>query len=149
MASNTIDQKDNFTICNNAWRSIIKKYGEYSKASDYDDREQVVVLVWVANGIIRNGGFEYLFSSNLPGDDDCEITIKAFEAIDCINCVKIFNDVKALFPNSKIPVDPEIRLKLFMKVPESSRDSLAVRFFDTNSEIEEKLTYYIGREIDR
>ena len=75
MKNNVIEGNDSFTICNNTWKNIINKYGEAAIATDFNESERVIALVWTVTGIIGNGGFEYLFSSNLPSDENYKYTL--------------------------------------------------------------------------
>jgi len=135
--------KDNFTVCNDAWKNIIEKYDKAAILTDFKEDERTIALIWTVTGIVGNGGFEYLFSSNLPGDENYELTLKAFEDIKCDEAVSILNDVRSLFPNGEIPPDPDMRMNFFNRVPEEIRDCLAVRFFNANSAIEDALAKYI------
>ena len=57
-----------FALCNGKWRAITDRYGDSAKATDFSEDERTVVLVWTVLGIVDNGGFRYLISSELPGD---------------------------------------------------------------------------------
>ena len=41
-------------------------------------RRERTIVVYAAQGIIDNGGFQYLFESDFPGCPPCSLTVPAF-----------------------------------------------------------------------
>lgn len=123
------EQESDWELCNSAWRRITEKYGETAVASDFNAVERVIVLVWTVTGIIGNGGFEYLFSSDLPGDQNYRMSLEAFKAIEAIEAEKAFKDALSVFPGGEVPASERERLATFKLFPESERDQIATRFF--------------------
>jgi len=140
--TNKIDENSDWDLCNSTWRSITEKYGDAAEASDFAPAERVVVLVWTVAGIIGNGGFEYLFSSDLTGDSGCRMSLDAFKTIKAIEAEKAFKDALEVFPGDTIPAEEE-RLTIFKLHPESARDELAARFFTAEEEIVACLAQFI------
>ncbi len=139
------DEISDWDLCNSTWRRITEKYGETAKASDFDAAERVVVLVWTVSGIIGNGGFEYLFFSDLPGDRNYQMSLEAFKAIGAKEAEKAFEDALAAFPGGEVPVSEGERLATFKLHPESERDQLAARFYAADEEVVSCLSKFIRR----
>jgi len=138
------DEKTDWELCNSTWRRITEKYGDTAKASDFDPNERVAVLAWTVAGIIGNGGFEYLFSSDLPGDPNYQMSLEAFKTIGAKEAEKALKDALAVFPGGETPAEGE-RLAVFKLHPESERDELAARFFAADAEIVVCLAHFIRR----
>jgi hypothetical protein len=72
-----------------------------------------VVLVVHAHGIIGNGGFQYLFEGDFPGDPEFLHTRQAFKTIGATRASAAFEKAFALFPKSTPPADIERRLAIW------------------------------------
>ena len=88
-----MDNLSDFELCNKTWKVISNKYGTSPSATDFTKFEQVVVLVWTVTGIIENGGFRYLFESELNGDRDFRLSMQAFNLIGCDEISKIISNI--------------------------------------------------------
>ena len=65
---------------------------------------KVVILVYSAQGIIDNGGFEYFFENPFEGNPDYQCFVKSFfqiGAIECSEAIKKAIKLNALEENSK------------------------------------------------
>jgi hypothetical protein len=60
-----------------------------------------VVLVYSAWGIIENGGFEYFFEADFPGNPAFEVFTNAFRGVGLEEIASDFSDLVALFPFSE------------------------------------------------
>src|SRR5436305_1489895 len=58
----------------------------------------VVVWVWHASGIIRNGGFQYLFEGAIRADPHYAGTLAAYRAIGAEECAAALAEALARFP---------------------------------------------------
>lgn len=132
--------KEIFEYCDNVWKRIIKKYPKAKNASDYPAPEQTVVLIWALSGIIGNGGFEYLFESDLPGDADLTLSKKALQVIGCKTAVELLDEVLNRINTVEAFVSKHDR---FMSLSEETRDAWDARFWAEMDNINEKLANYI------
>lgn len=132
-----------FDICNNTWENIGKRYKHRSLASEFSEKERVVVMVWTVFGIIGNGGFEFLFESKLPGDPNYQYTLYAFEKIGCTEAVKVIKQALSLFDNGTPPPDDRVRIKQYLKHQENIRNQINFKFWDLKPEIIKNLANYI------
>jgi hypothetical protein len=138
--------KHAWDLCQATWKSIVDRYGESAMATDFTPRERVVVAVWTVSGIVGNGGFEYLFGSELPGDPDYQLSLDAFRAIGCDEAVAAFEGALCLFPGGVVPHDDEERATAFATNPEHLRTALASRFWATDDIMVTKLAAFIRKE---
>lgn len=132
--------KEVFEYCDNVWRNIINKYPKAKNASDYPVPEQTVILIWALSGIIGNGGFEYLFESDLPGDAGLILCKKALQVIGCSTAVELIEEVLNRINAMDVSVSKHDR---FMSIPEDLRDNWDARFWAEMDNINEKLASYI------
>lgn len=144
--SETSDCKQAWDLCQATWKSIVDRYGDGAKATDYAPREWVVVAVWTVSGIVGNGGFEYLFESQLPADPDYQLSLDAFRAIGCKDALAAFEGALRLFPGGIVPHDGEERARVFVASPEEVRTALARRFWDAADAVVANLADFIRRE---
>ncbi len=82
------------------------------------------MLVWHSSGIIDNGGFEYLFVGEFPGDPDYHITAEAYKTAELWRGYEAFQEAFALFPGGKVPCDAAERLQHYQAANRSARDQL-------------------------
>jgi hypothetical protein len=137
-----MDEKDDFKLCDDVFMGIVSRYPNDAKATDYDEKERIVILVWHVYGLIGNGGFEYLFEADYPGDPFYELSVQAFETIQCQPASTAFRDALGLFPGGKPPRDIYSRRAAYETVPEEKR-KVNSRFWNASKEIEQNLAAYI------
>ena len=58
----------------------------------------MVVIVYSAWGIIENGGFEYFFESNFPGDPPYDVFAQAFSSVGLTDIALRFSKLVSSFP---------------------------------------------------
>jgi hypothetical protein len=107
-----------------------------------NDIEQVVLLVWHAEGIIGNGGFHYFFECGLP----LRATAQAYTRIGVQPAATILLHLLALFPRQVIPDDWDERMELVEKLESSHRDLIEgweQEFFETADITERQLAGWI------
>jgi hypothetical protein len=138
-----LDIEDDFELCNELFKLMIKRYGEGLDVSKYDVKDQPVILVWHASGIIDNGGFQYLFEGNFKGDPYFAKTAAAFKTIKASKCAEAVDEALKLFPESKPPQDITARLAVYQAVPEARREGIDVKFFSESNEMKTILAKYI------
>ena len=59
---------------------------------------RTVVLVHAAQGIIENGGLQYFFESDFPGQPPYSVFVDAYRAIGALEEAKALADAVSLFP---------------------------------------------------
>jgi len=127
---------------------ILKKYGDDIDPSNLPKAQQTVLLIWHSFGILGNGGFQYLFEGDIPGDPEYLLTRQAYKTIGATEALVAFNKAFAVFPKAIPPADIDHRLELWQ-----SQDSIRGSWNDKNSPdrlffkamdgVEEKLNDYI------
>jgi hypothetical protein len=139
--------RDDWNLCQRAWKALVERHGDNPAATDFTPREFVVVAVWTVSGIVGNGGFEYLFESDLPGDLDYQLSLAAFRMIGCDEAVAAFEGALRLFPGGSVPRDCAERARAFAATSEDVRTRLATRFWAADEDMVTKLAAYIRREL--
>ena len=138
-----LDTKDDFELCDELFKLMIKHYGEDFDVSKCKEKDQPVILVWHASGIIDNGGFQYLFEGNFKGDPYFAKTAAAFKTIKASKCAEAVDEALKLFPDSKPPQDINKRLKVYQTIPAAKREAIDVKFFSESKEMKTILAKYI------
>ena len=136
-------QRRDWDLCNATWKGLVDRRGENPRATDFTPGEFVVVAVWTVFGIVRNGGFECLFSSDLPGDPGYKLALEAFRTLGCESALASFEGALSGFPGGVIPEDDAERKRLFMASSEEVRAALAAQFWNAEAEIVSKCAAYI------
>lgn len=131
-----------FDLCDSTWRRIASGHGDGALAMDFAPQERVVVLVWTLFGIVENGGFEYLFGSDLPGDPGYRLAVAAFRTIGCEEGAGVIEEAIALCPQAA-EGDAQQRKAAFMAHPQEIRTSLATRLWALEEEMMKQLARYI------
>ena len=111
-------------LVNGTSHKISDRYGHWVDATQYSPEERVIMLVWHSSGIIDNGGFEYLFAGEFPGDPDYHITAEAYKTAGLLRGYEAFQEAFALFPGGKVPHDAAERLQQYQAANRSARDRL-------------------------
>ncbi|MEO1529086.1 MAG: DUF4375 domain-containing protein [Planctomycetota bacterium] len=127
---------------------ILKQHGDDVDPSKIPQPQQTVMLVLHSHGIIGNGGFQYLFEGDFPGDPGFLLTRKAYKTIGASDASAAFDKAFAVFPNSEPPADIERRLELWQSkytLADGINDNTSpdAMFFDAMDGVMEKLDAYI------
>jgi hypothetical protein len=138
-----LDTEDDFELCDELFKLIIKHYGEGFDVSKCKEKDVPVILVWHASGIIDNGGFQYLFEGNFKGDPYFAKTATAFKTIKASKCAEAVQEALKLFPESKPPQDINKRLTIYQAIPAEKRVAIDRKFFSESKEINTILAKYI------
>jgi len=92
---------------------IFKRYGESMNAAELPEEHRTVALVVAANGLLCNGGFQYLFENDIPGDPEYLLMRQAHKTIGATEASAAFAKAFALFPKSAPPNDISRRLEIW------------------------------------
>lgn len=138
----------NATLADATFKRILKAHGDSVDPSKIPKPQQTVILVFHSHGIIGNGGFQYLFSSDFPGDAEFLLTRQAYKTIGASEASAAFAKAFAVFPNSIPPANTDRRLEMWQSKytmmdsfkDKSSPDSM---YFDAMNGVMEKLDEYI------
>ncbi len=156
MESNTpiktlLAEANDFDLVNGTFVKIGDRYGHWVDASQYTPEERVIMLVWHSSGIIDNGGFEYLFSGDFDGDPEFKITAQSYKTVGLTRGYEAFQDAFNLFPNGKVPHDPEERIRQYKLADESVREEINTKHWKDGWEDlrEKKLAQYIRDNVSK
>lgn len=135
-------------LVDSTFKRIIKHYGEDFDPSKIPKPQQAVVFVYHADGIIGNGGFQYLFEGDFPGDPEFLLTRQAYKTIGASDASAAFEKAFAVFPNSTPPANINRRLRIWQskyKLLDSSRDATSPdsMYLKASKGVMEKLKAYI------
>jgi hypothetical protein len=77
-------------------------------------RERTIVVVYAAQGVIDNGGFQYLFESDFPGCPPYSLIVSAYRRIGAREAAECLDRAIRMFPFARPHRSQEKRLS-FMK----------------------------------
>lgn len=141
-----MDKKKDFgedcALCDDLFCRLCDLRGDPCDFSKLCKSERVVVAVWHSNGIIGNGGFEYLFEHDFVGDPGFIYTAAAYSAIGCTVAANAFKKALSIFKGNCPPDDMEERKRVLYLVPKDVRDQINIEFWHDKS-IEPNLADYI------
>ena len=132
-------------LVNGTFHKIGERYANWVDAAKYSPEESVIMLVWHSSGIIGNGGFEYLFAGEFPGDPDFHITAEAYRTAGLDRSYEAFHEAFKLFPGGVVPHDPEQRIQLYQAANKSAREGLNRKLWHDDHAQEKKLAEFIRK----
>jgi hypothetical protein len=138
-----LDGSDDSALLSAAFHLIVKHYEEGFDVSDLRPEERNFLLAYQAQGVIDNGGFNYLFEGNFKGDPHFALTAEAYGAIGCTEAVEVFHEALALFPGGRPPADIPERLKIYRSGSGEKRGEIDCRFWRSAAEINRCLASYV------
>jgi len=138
-----LSEARDFDLVNGTFVKIGARYNHWLDASQYTPEEAVVALVWHSSGLIGNGGLEYLFAGEFPGDPDFRITAEAYRTAGIARSYEAFQAAFRLFPGHVAPRDPEERSRLFDAANKSARAAIDREFWQDEPAITKMLAEFI------
>jgi hypothetical protein len=130
-------------LCSGIFDHIWAFYNEEPNPSEMPEPERVVLLVYPTTGIIGNGGFNYLFESDLPGDPDYSLAADSYERIGCEPATDAFRQAMNLFPGGRPPRDCDERLLIYRSGTPELRGPIDQQFFRASDQVVPALARYI------
>lgn len=118
---------------------------------DFDSEREplkTVSMVWLAAGVIDNGGFGYLLEYQCGNDQNLRQIADAFRRIDAKICAEAFDEMLALFPNGVVIDDYDEKHAHYQSVPEKTRDQIDSTFFSQSERIPVLLATFIRENRD-
>jgi hypothetical protein len=135
-------------LADKTFKRILKKLGKDVDPSKLPKPLQTVMFVYHSFGILGNGGFQYLFEGDFPGDPEFLLTRQAYKTIGASDASAAFDKAFAVFPKSTPPANIDRRLKIWQSKynlldslkDDTSPDSM---YFSAMDGVMEKLNAYI------
>ena len=79
---------------------------------------QTLVLIYSAQGVIDNGGFQYFFESDWPGSPSYSVFTNAYRAIGASQIAVAIDQATALFPFDEPHLKTELRVQFLESLPD-------------------------------
>lgn len=109
----------------------------------WPEHERVATLAADTPQIVGNGGFSFLFSSNLNRDPSYRLSLSALEAIGADRAAAIYREALQLFPQGVAPSDLERRREAVLGFDSTTLEAIDHRFFGELREIERLAAEYV------
>jgi hypothetical protein len=114
-----------------------------ASAAAWPKHERVVALAIETSAIIGNGGFSFLFGSNLEVDPTYLLSLRALDAVGADAAAGAYRDALALFPNGSVPADLERRRQAVSEFDEAELAAIDDRFLHAARELPGQVAAYI------
>jgi hypothetical protein len=114
-----------------------------SDGATWPEHERIAALATDTPAIIGNGGFSFLFSSDLTSDPSYRLSLNALEAIGAERAAHLYREALQLFPQGVAPSDLERRREAVLAFDPAALESIDHRFFDELGEIERLAAQYV------
>lgn len=99
--------------------TCFKALDKVSQVERLDHPCRMVVIVYSAWGLIENGGFQYFFESNFPGDPSYETFTQAFNSVGLTDIALRFSKLVSSFPFDEPHKFPDKRQEFIDSQPSS------------------------------
>ncbi len=146
--TNEVSPMEDIDLADVIFDRILKEHGEDLDPSKISKPQQTVMLVYHSYGIIGNGGFQYLFEGDFPGDPEFLLTRQAYKTIGAEDASAAFTKAFSVFPKSTPPENIDRRLEIWQSnynLMDSAKDvaSPDSMYFNAMDGVMEKLNRYI------
>jgi hypothetical protein len=112
-----------------AFDRIVRAYGENVRAALLPEPERVVVCIVTSKGILDNGGFDFLFETDLITDPDYQYTRQSYHLIGARQSSSAFDQAWSQYPGAQLPGSPSERLRIWSSVAKDLRRSIDQLFW--------------------
>lgn len=139
-------EKDRHDIMEQAASAVFKRLDEGAALSSLPWPEQVVAIVYSAQGIIGNGSFEYFFSHEWPEEPPYATFVAAYRAIGAEEAADCIEVAASLFPLPDPHLDRDGRLAYLDEhyLEGSTMYALGNRVCDQGDRVFDLLREYVG-----
>lgn len=103
----------------------------------------LVALAIETSAIIGNGGFSFLFGSNLEVDPTYLLSLRALDAVGADAAASAYRDALALFPNGSVPADLERRREAVSEFDDAELSAIDGRFLLAERDLSGQVAAYI------
>ncbi|MGC4089966.1 MAG: DUF4375 domain-containing protein [Polyangiaceae bacterium] len=122
---------------------VLKTREAGSSAAAWPEHESVVALAIETSAIIGNGGFSFLFGSNLEVDPTYLLSLRALDAVGADAAAAAYRDALELFPNGSVPADLDRRRDAVSQFDEAELSAIDDRFFSAQRELTGQVAAYV------
>jgi hypothetical protein len=135
-----------FDLCDGVYHLLVNRYGDDLSAMPTEGK----VVMWTlhAQGIIENGGFQYLFEGVFETDPHYAGTLAAYRTVGAEECAGALEEALGLFPSGKPPVDRNRRLQMWRRHGWRWDHPTVCRFWDGSSQLHRLVAAYIRSHQD-
>src|SRR5262245_25915089 len=97
-----LDEMNDFELCDGVYCAAADFTGNKIDFLEENEPLRTISMVWLAAGVIGNGGFTYLLEHACGGDVGYKLMADAFVRIGADRCAEAFCRTFALFPSNNI-----------------------------------------------
>lgn len=109
---------------------------------------RTVSMVWLASGVVDNGGFQYLLEYECGNDRELHLIADAFRRIEAKRCAQAFDELFAMFPDAAVIDDYDAKLAYYQSVPEETKNRVDAAFYSQSESIPKLMAKFIRENRD-
>ena len=126
-----LQEKDDEKLCSEVCNVVHRERS--GDAFDENQADLCLLLVWIASGILDNGGFQYLMEGDFPPTDHKLVNSrKAFEVVGLPKVVAAFDLAFSVFPDGIPPADVNKRLAIWGAAGKEFEERASHEWFNNN-----------------
>ncbi|RYZ04398.1 MAG: DUF4375 domain-containing protein [Myxococcales bacterium] len=138
-----LSEPDDSKLCLGVFERLRETRDESVSAAAWPEHERVVALAIETSAIIGNGGFSFLFGSELAVDPTYLLSLRALDAVKAEAAARAYRDALELFPKGSVPADLEHRRRAIEELDEAQLAEIDRRFLYAQDELYGDVAAYI------
>lgn len=139
-----LNEADDKKLAFGVFERLVRVHAEGGGSSaGWPEHERVVVLVLDTSAIIGNGGFSFLFGSELPVDPTYLLSLQALDAVGARSASAAYRSALGLFPAGSVPSDLERRRGAVSAFDEEALAAVDHAFLSAMDELPHRVAAYV------
>lgn len=138
-----LSEPDDTKLCLGVLDRVREAQDTEVSAAAWPEHERVVALAIETSAIIGNGGFSFLFASNLTVDPTYLLSLRALDAVGADAATRAYRDALQLFPEGAVPADLERRRQAIDDFDEAELCKIDRRFLHAQDDLYRDVAAYI------
>lgn len=143
-----LDEADDFQLPNRVFCGAADLTNNKVDFDSESEPLKTVSMVWLASGVVDNGGFGYLLEYQCGNDRELRQIAGAFRRINAHICAQAFDEMFAMFPGGVVIHDYDAKIAHYRSVPDETRDQVDSRFYSQSDTIHILLAKFIRENRD-
>ncbi|MEK6261543.1 MAG: DUF4375 domain-containing protein [Planctomycetota bacterium] len=138
-----LDQEDDFRLADGVFCAASDLTNNEVDFDSEDEPLKTISMVWLASGVIDNGGFGYLLEYKCGNDREMRLIADAFERVGATKCAEAFRRLFAVFPDGRIIDDHDTKDAYYTALNESKRLEIDRLFWSESRNIDRVVAAFI------
>jgi hypothetical protein len=142
-AGQLLEETDDFELCDRVFCAAADLTDNQVDFDSEPEPLRTVSMVWLASGVIGNGGFGYLLEYKCGNDREMRLIADAFRRVGATACSHAFQRLFDLFPQQTIIEDYHRKFAHYLSLNEKLRNEIDIQFYAEDVRIPSLLANFI------